>query len=453
MPRRRYFLALIFFAPACSTPVPFEKCEEAPLSPGTLTSTTVTYHQDIRPILEARCVRCHQPGNIGPFPLTNYQEAHAFRDSIRESVLSKSMPPWLPADCCGKFRDDLSLTAEQISLVDSWVKNSAPEGDPNYPGAALPRVGGLSRVDLTLKMPEPYLPAPPPGRGDDYRCFVLDWPLQEPVFVTGLNPLPGARAIVHHLIVATVEADRAGELRELEGRDGRPGIPCEGGFGDIQPSGVLGGSLLGADYPPNIGTRIEPGTKIILNIHYSVAPEPRALRAAHGVEPSAPDQTGIELKIEPLSANLQAASGMALGNPAWFVAGAMRVEAGDPHAEVAVQLDPALFTGGGRVALHAFTPHMHALGKEIRVAIVRGEQTRCLTDIGAWELGWEQPYYFQEPVILEGDEQLQLRCAFDNSAENQPLIGGVRAEPRDIAWGSDNQDMCAGFISFTKLED
>ncbi len=225
------------------------------------------------------------------------------------------------------------------------------------------------------------------------------------------------------------------------------------GSRDIRPNGVLGGSLLGADYPENIGTRVEPGTKIILNIHYSTGAPQQALRLAHTSGEITADQTAIELKIDPIETSLQKAEGMALGNPAWFVAGAMKVKAGDSHAEYAVQLDPGLFTGGGKVLLHSFTPHMHYLGKEIRVAAVRKGSTRCLTDIGEWEFGWEQPYYFQEPILLEGDEEIQLRCVFDNSHENQPLIAGVRSEPRDFAWGSDNQDMCAGFLSFSRMED
>lgn len=34
----------------------------------------LTYTQDVRPILEARCMGCYAEGNIGPFSLTTYEE-------------------------------------------------------------------------------------------------------------------------------------------------------------------------------------------------------------------------------------------------------------------------------------------------------------------------------------------------------------------------------------------
>jgi hypothetical protein len=69
----------------------------------------------------------------------------------------------------------------------------------------------------------------------------------------------------------------------------------------------------------------------------------------------------------------------------------------------------------------------------------------CLLEIPDWEFGWEQPYWFAEPVPFGPQDRLYIECRFDNSAANQP--DGVA--PRDIGWGDGDQDMCAGFVSFT----
>jgi hypothetical protein len=37
----------------------------------------VTFWQDVAPIYNAKCVRCHQEGGIGPFRLDNYSDAKA----------------------------------------------------------------------------------------------------------------------------------------------------------------------------------------------------------------------------------------------------------------------------------------------------------------------------------------------------------------------------------------
>jgi len=34
---------------------------------------TISYSADIAPLLQDKCVRCHSPGNIAPWEMTNYQ--------------------------------------------------------------------------------------------------------------------------------------------------------------------------------------------------------------------------------------------------------------------------------------------------------------------------------------------------------------------------------------------
>ena len=154
-------------------------------------SSVPTYHQVIAPILNGRCVSCHQPGGIGPFALGDYASAAPLAAAVAASVASRRMPPWGAAEGHRTYLDDPSLSAEQIDQIRAWAQAGAPEGDPDRPGAALEPVGqGLSRSDLTLTVEEPYTPGIFP---DDYRCFVVDWPEQAPTFVTGFAAQPGNR--------------------------------------------------------------------------------------------------------------------------------------------------------------------------------------------------------------------------------------------------------------------
>ncbi|MCY4121174.1 MAG: cytochrome c, partial [Acidobacteria bacterium] len=57
---------------------------------------TVTY-DDVAPLLNENCVRCHRPGGLGPFSLTTYEDARARADRIAEMVTARRMPPWQPA--------------------------------------------------------------------------------------------------------------------------------------------------------------------------------------------------------------------------------------------------------------------------------------------------------------------------------------------------------------------
>jgi hypothetical protein len=264
----------------------------------------------------------------------------------------------------------------------------------------LPPRYGLSRVDLEIAMPESYTPAPREGSTDDVRCFVADWPVAERVYVTGMAPVPGRREIVHHLIVGVVPADEIDELERLEAEDPAPGFDCGGGFGGLRQVQAIGGSLLGGDFPDGLGKPVEPGSRLVLNIHYSTA------RA----EPT-PDLTRVQFRLDDTARDVK---GIPIANPAWLVDDAMKVDAGDPDAVFWYQYEPTLITRGKTVWLRSATPHMHAFGSKIVVRVVRGNGERlCLLEIPEWHFGWEQNYWFKQPVEFRDGDELYVECHFD----------------------------------------
>jgi hypothetical protein len=76
-------------------------------------------------------------------PLITYEQARPWAKAIRDEVLSRRMPPWGAVKGFGEFRNDLSLTQEEITRIAQWVEGGAPEGDPVY----LPPVPKLSPAD------------------------------------------------------------------------------------------------------------------------------------------------------------------------------------------------------------------------------------------------------------------------------------------------------------------
>ena len=57
-------------------------------------NSEVTYGKQIASILNKNCVFCHREGQIGPFPLTSYEETVGWAEMIREVVQEQRMPPW-----------------------------------------------------------------------------------------------------------------------------------------------------------------------------------------------------------------------------------------------------------------------------------------------------------------------------------------------------------------------
>src|SRR5215204_4019593 len=95
-------------------------------------STKLTWTQEISRIVHKRCVSCHREGRPAPMSLLTYENARPWAKAIKEEVLNRSMPPWGAVKGFGDFRDDPSLTQDEINRIAEWVEGGAPEGDPAY---------------------------------------------------------------------------------------------------------------------------------------------------------------------------------------------------------------------------------------------------------------------------------------------------------------------------------
>jgi hypothetical protein len=396
----------------------------------------LTWNADIAPIVQQKCAACHAEGGHAPYVFASYDDVVAASDAILSAVGSRQMPPFLAEACCAAWFQDFDLTDDERARLLGWIEQGAPEGDPADAGDPLPPIGGVSRVDLTLTMDEPYTPDPPAGSVDDNRCFLLDWPFDREVRITGLAPRPGAREVVHHVIVASISGDDIAAAEADDAADDAPGWDCEGGLGEFPTVRALGGSQLGGDYPRGIGTPVAPNSRILLQMHYSVTDS----------DPPA-DQTSLDFRIDDTAIDT---GGIVIANPAWLVDETFLIPAGETDAAFWYRFKPTLFTGGKPVNLQGAMPHMHRFGTRFRMLAEHPDGTStCLLEIGDWDFGWTQPFWYAEPIRFDPDDELYLECHFDNSASNQ-LPGEA---PRDIAWGEDNQDMCAGFLTFTRIEE
>src|SRR3954467_12831660 len=95
------------------------------------TSAPVTFSKDVAPILQKSCQNCHRPGAIAPMSLLSYQDARPWARSIKQKVTAREMPPWYIDRNIGiqKFKDDPSLTDDEIATIVNWVDAGAPSGN------------------------------------------------------------------------------------------------------------------------------------------------------------------------------------------------------------------------------------------------------------------------------------------------------------------------------------
>jgi hypothetical protein len=408
----------------------------------------LTYHRDTRAIIEARCAGCHRDGNIAPFPLTTYEEVAPLAAAMAGAISSGEMPPWQPAGDCNSYGDDFSLGDQEREALLAWLGNGAPAGDPaDYEPPEMS--GDPFQPDVTLKMPEAYTPAA--DAHDDYRCFLLEWPETAPMYVTGAQVQPDQRGMVHHVIVYEVGPDEVETVRALDEAEAGPGYTCYGGPLTQGARDTRLGQLMtwvpgqpGASFPAGTGIRVEPGSLLVMQMHYNVD---------HAV--SGPDQSSVSFS---LAAEVERPAVLQLmTSPFWLEPGGMPIPAGESDVTHAADLNVHLFLAflglsddigleaGGNVVVHNVGMHMHELGTRGRVAVLRQSGLEeCLLDIPEWDFHWQGGYRLATPTIVGPNDRVSLQCWWDNSAANQPLgDDDLPREPQYTEWGEGTGDeMC-----------
>ena len=84
--------------------------------PAGTSGRTVTWHQDIAPLVTEKCVGCHDDGGIAPFSMRRYGDVFQFARGMAEQTASGAMPPFLAEDtdeCVPRYgwAGDLRLTS------------------------------------------------------------------------------------------------------------------------------------------------------------------------------------------------------------------------------------------------------------------------------------------------------------------------------------------------------
>lgn len=404
-----------------------------------------TYHADLKPLIDNRCVTCHGDGGIGPFPLRDAEEVAAVGELVVQAVESRSMPPWKAHSDTQEFARNPALTDEEIARFRAWLDGGMQAGDPAEEPDPLPPIARvLPRTDFTLQMPEAY--EPQAGSADDYRCFLIAWPETALTHVTGFEVHPGNSSVVHHVAAFLIRPDGItgpGVIDQFRGFDDAapgPGYPCYGGpsgEGDSQvPAQQLAQWVPGSGatlFPEGVGIPVPPGSLIALQLHYNTP-------AWDGV----PDQTSVDFVVEP---TVERVGGFApFLDPLWPL-GSMPIPANTMGVTHRVQSDPRGFfellnsdldlTPGFDITGTMF--HMHRLGQTGEVKVLRADGTEeHLLTVEPWDFDWQLSYDYAAPIGFEPGDRLSLSCTFDNDRAT------------DTNWGEGSADeMCVAnlFIS------
>ena len=208
------------------------------------THRAVTYAKDVAPILQQKCQECHQPNSIAPMSLLTYGDAVDNADAIKDKVANRLMPPWHIDKTVGiqKFKNDRSLTDEQIATIVNWVDDGTPRGNPS--DEPPPRAfADPNRWQLADKMggpPDLVIRSTPytlaAHTQDKWYRPTIETGLTEPRWVRAMEikPVhPGDRKIVHHVLAYLIqdEPEITGLASTAHDHQNNPGLFMEWAVG------------------------------------------------------------------------------------------------------------------------------------------------------------------------------------------------------------------------------
>ena len=370
--------------------------------------TNISYHDTIAPILEERCVECHQVGGIGPWAMTSYDMIKGFSPMIREVIRTDRMPPWHSDPNIGSFLHDRSLTSKEIKTLVHWIEAGSPRGE-GYDPLADPRESlpdwPLGVPDLILTVPSFDVPAT--GVVDYQRPYVVN-PLEEGKWLRASTVKVGSRESVHHVLT--------GYLKE---------IPKSGQSNEVRWGASVGGYAVGAESMiarEGLGTYIPAGGAIGLQMHYT----------PFGREVTDTTQIGLYFydKRPPRMLRNSVIMDFSIEIPPEKA----------NHAETAYlefPKDAELF--------YAF-PHAHYRGQSSTLAIRYPDgREEMILSLPKYDFNWQRAYEFKDPIKVPAGAKLIARYTYDNSTQN-----AANPDPsKKIVWGDQSfEEMLYTAISY-----
>ncbi len=391
-----------------------------------------TFAKDVAPIFQEKCEACHRPDSIAPMSLRTYEEARPWARSIKTRVAARQMPPWHIDKGVGiqQFKNDRSLTEEQLDTIVRWVDAGAPRGDlKDMPAAKnwgdeqawnFAAMFGQKEPDLIVRS----TPFTMPARGQDAW-----W---KPTVETGITEARWVRAIEirpHTIKGRRITHHALAHLDQSEPND--PGAAAAGPFGGgLFMEWAVGkqGELM----RPDTGKLLLPGAKIHWDIHYSAAGEEITTIAELGIYLY---PKGHEPKFRQSLMLFPAALGE------------MDIQ---PNTISLVQGNTVLRSAA---RIESYQPHMHLRGKAMSMeAILPDGRTQMLSHVNNFNFNWHNSYVYADdaaPLLPKGTI-IRITAWHDNTAAlpSNPDPG------QWVGWGDRTVDeMAHAWVNVTNLSD
>lgn len=390
----------------------------------------VSWYVDIEPLVQKSCASCHDGAGVGKVNLTDAATAQSMADVMAGYVSAGLMPPPSSDPDCRSYGGDerMTLTEDEKALISAWAEAGAPLGDPDNAPAPVTWGTRIDDPDVVLTMPIAH-ELQVDLDGNEYFCTVVDNPLDEDAWITGLDVAIGNASVAHHMLLVVDEGGDAGDA--YGDTDGSDGFDCRNPIMENDWR-VLHAWAPGMDatlLPEGTGLPIEAGAQIVIQMHYF----------ALGDTGGTLDQSGYKLKLTTDRPDVEI--NMDAIGPAGF-----RISAGEAeHTETDSYLNEYL-----DVTAFGVFPHMHLLGTSYKNWITESDGSETCMVEGDYSFDHQAFYIFDEPVLLGVGDTWNGSCTWDNSTSNPNQYNDP---PEDVRYGEGtNQEMCY-FLTYYAVGD
>jgi peroxiredoxin len=373
---------------------------------------SISYPDTIAPILQQRCLGCHQAGGIGPWAMDGHATMKAWAAKIRDAIMLKKMPPWHADPAIGEFAHSRALEIEEKKALIRWIDAGAPRGagpDPLQTDVlAEPAAWPLGEPDIVLKVPTIQIPA----QGVlAWQYIKLPIPIENDTWVRAVHMKPSNREATHH-IFGFVEYPAERKREEPKWAEGANGF-----FAAYVPGYPV------VPFPENSGRLLPKGSQMIFQRHY--------LTLGYPTEDNL--ELGLYLNKNPPAMEYKMATAINM---------AIRIP---PHA--AAHRESATIAIPEDGILHEIYPHMHYRGQAIRMSAVYPDgREEALLSVPNYNFQWQNSYRLKSPKPVPAGTIIKADAVFDNTARNP-----VNPDPdKEVHWGALSSDeMLVAYMMYT----
>ena len=355
-----------------------------------------TFYDDVAPILKHHCVSCHSSGEVGPMPLVTYEEVASYAAMIKFVTNVKLMPPFKANYHKVKYKNERSISKEEITTIEDWIAEGLVQGEPTSHNSihSQPK----KSFDDIICMEESF-----EHYGiyyDQYQAFAIPLDYEEDRYVSQIEVLPGNKEIVRS---AYISITSKGDANKMDNWDPKYGFYAYGSLG-FEPALPNWYSWMpntkGLEINRNEYSLMPKDSELILHLHYGPYGEIQNDSTCIGLVFDDDKRDKAQLQNVPLLASD-------------FLKDTFLLE---PNLKKRFS---SSFYIPEDLYIKSITPLSYLLCRSWEVfAVFPDKSAFPLLSISDWDFHWREKYVFDDYILLPKGTRIVGNALYDNTSQN-----------------------------------